>query len=107
MAAISSLVYSPRQPIMTSSNVSNGTADRPPSRQELPNRLGRRHPVDLVVPESDVEAKAQEDESLRRVPLTRIDLEWVHVINDGWASPLKEFMLETEYLPSQGFMRDL
>lgn len=59
--------------------------------------------VDLVVPEKDRVLKAKEAEALPRVRLTRIDLEWVHVISEGWASPLKGFMREEQYLQTLHF----
>ncbi|KAL4281168.1 hypothetical protein GQ457_03G038270 [Hibiscus cannabinus] len=51
--------------------------------------------VDLAVPESEREAKTVEAESLPKVRLTKIVVEWLHVIGEGWASPLKGFMLQT------------
>lgn len=59
--------------------------------------------VDLVVPESERPARTLEAEKLPKVGLTKIDLEWVHVIGEGWASPLKGFMREDEYLQSLHF----
>ncbi|KAJ7980123.1 ATP sulfurylase [Quillaja saponaria] len=59
--------------------------------------------VDLVVPESKRASKALEAESLPKVNLTQIDLEWVHVISEGWANPLRGFMREDEYLQSLHF----
>lgn len=59
--------------------------------------------VNRVVPESERAAKALEAESMPKVGLTQIDLEWVHVISEGWASPLKGFMREDEYLQSLHF----
>lgn len=59
--------------------------------------------VDLVVPEAQRAVKASEAESLPKVKLTKIDLEWVHVISEGWANPLKGFMRENEYLQSLHF----
>lgn len=59
--------------------------------------------VDLVVPESERSARTLEAEKLPKVGLTKIDLEWVHVISEGWASPLKGFMREDEYLQSLHF----
>ncbi|KAL5557907.1 hypothetical protein UlMin_034118 [Ulmus minor] len=59
--------------------------------------------VDLVVPESERAAKVLEAERLPNVRLTKIDLEWVHVISEGWASPLRGFMREDEYLHSLHF----
>ncbi|KAH7567151.1 hypothetical protein JRO89_XS07G0024000 [Xanthoceras sorbifolium] len=59
--------------------------------------------VDLVVPESELGQKTVEAESMPSVKLTKIDLEWVHVISQGWASPLRGFMRENEYLQSLHF----
>ena len=59
--------------------------------------------VNLVVKESERDLKALESESMPRVTLTRIDLEWVHVLSEGWASPLRGFMREDEYLQSLHF----
>lgn len=59
--------------------------------------------VDLVVPDNQKAALVSETGSLPKVKLTRIDLEWVHVISEGWASPLKGFMREDEYLQSLHF----
>ncbi|KAE8654039.1 ATP sulfurylase 2 [Hibiscus syriacus] len=59
--------------------------------------------VDLVVPESERGTKTVEAESMPKVRLTKIDVEWVHVICEGWASPLKGFMREDEYLQSLHF----
>ncbi|KAL3514751.1 hypothetical protein ACH5RR_027468 [Cinchona calisaya] len=59
--------------------------------------------VDLVVPENKRASKISEAELMPKVKLTKIDLEWVHVISEGWARPLKEFMREDEYLLSLHF----
>ncbi|CDP07415.1 unnamed protein product [Coffea canephora] len=59
--------------------------------------------VDLVVPERQRAAKISEAESMPKVKLSKIDLEWVHVISEGWASPLRGFMRENEYLQSLHF----
>ncbi|XP_051122545.1 ATP sulfurylase 2 isoform X2 [Andrographis paniculata] len=59
--------------------------------------------VDLVVPEAKRGLKMSEAEALPRVRLTAVDLEWVHVLSEGWASPLKGFMREDEYLQSLHF----
>uniref|UniRef100_A0A9I9CHQ6 sulfate adenylyltransferase n=1 Tax=Cucumis melo TaxID=3656 RepID=A0A9I9CHQ6_CUCME len=59
--------------------------------------------VDLVVPESERASRILEAEPLPKVKLTQIDLEWVHVISEGWASPLRGFMREDEYLQSLHF----
>ncbi|KAJ9165989.1 hypothetical protein P3X46_020796 [Hevea brasiliensis] len=59
--------------------------------------------VDLVLPESERGTKALEAESMPKVRLTKIDVEWVHMISEGWASPLRGFMRENEYLQSLHF----
>lgn len=59
--------------------------------------------VDLVVPEGKRALRISEAEAMPKVKLTKIDLEWVHVISEGWASPLKGFMREDEYLQSLHF----
>ncbi|KAJ8762171.1 hypothetical protein K2173_007325 [Erythroxylum novogranatense] len=59
--------------------------------------------VDLVIPESERASKTLEAESMPKVRLAQIDLEWVHVICEGWSSPLKGFMRESEYLQSLHF----
>ncbi|CAN6880258.1 unnamed protein product [Brassica oleracea] len=59
--------------------------------------------VELVVPESEIKLKKKVSEAMPKVKLTKIDLEWVHVISEGWASPLKGFMREDEYLQSLHF----
>ncbi|XP_061970107.1 ATP sulfurylase 2-like [Populus nigra] len=59
--------------------------------------------VDVIVPESERGSKTLEAESLPKARLAKIDVEWVHVISEGWASPLKGFMRENEYLQSLHF----
>lgn len=97
--ALSPLVYSRRAGM--SSSISNG-AVQPPIKSSLIDPDGGAL-VDLVIPEAEVGVKVREAESLPEVRLTRIDLEWVHVISEGWASPLKGFMREKEYLQSLHF----
>ncbi|XP_031406877.1 ATP sulfurylase 2 [Punica granatum] len=94
--ALAPLVYSHR-PRMSSDGAARG-----PIKSSLIDPDGGAL-VDLVVPEAEAGPKAVEAESLPKVRLTRIDLEWVHVISEGWASPLKGFMREREYLQSLHF----
>ncbi|GMP42197.1 hypothetical protein CsSME_00012017 [Camellia sinensis var. sinensis] len=56
--------------------------------------------VDLVVSESQMDLKTLEAESMPKLKITKVDLEWVHVLSEGWASPL---MREDEYLQSLHF----
>ncbi|OAY76075.1 ATP-sulfurylase 3, chloroplastic [Ananas comosus] len=60
--------------------------------------------VDLVVAEGAArEAKRREAEACPRVRLNRVDVEWVHVLSEGWASPLRGFMREAEFLQTLHF----
>ncbi|KAJ9538326.1 hypothetical protein OSB04_031059 [Centaurea solstitialis] len=59
--------------------------------------------VQLVVPESDRDVKRKEANGLPQIKLSRIDLEWVHVLSEGWASPLTGFMRESEFLQTLHF----
>ncbi|KAJ4747285.1 Bifunctional 3'-phosphoadenosine 5'-phosphosulfate synthase 2 [Rhynchospora pubera] len=54
--------------------------------------------AELVAPPSERDALRQETSTLPSISLKQIDLEWVHVLSEGWASPLRGFMRENEYL---------
>lgn len=45
----------------------------------------------------------KESENLASVEITKLDLQWVQVLSEGWASPLRGFMTERQYLQSQHF----
>ncbi|KAJ6813760.1 ATP sulfurylase 1, chloroplastic-like [Iris pallida] len=59
--------------------------------------------VDLVVPPEARGARLREAAAMPRVPLSRTDTEWVHVLSEGWASPLAGFMRESEFLQTLHF----
>lgn len=59
--------------------------------------------VQLVVPESQRDIKKRVANDLPKVKLSRIDVEWVHVLSEGWASPLTGFMRESEFLQTLHF----
>ncbi|KAK4755537.1 hypothetical protein SAY87_009294 [Trapa incisa] len=59
--------------------------------------------VDLRVEPSKKDEKRIEAVALPKVKLSRIDLEWVHVLSEGWASPLSGFMRESEFLQTLHF----
>ncbi|XP_068645525.1 ATP sulfurylase 2-like [Aristolochia californica] len=59
--------------------------------------------VELVVPAAERESRRLEAAKLPTAKLSAIDLQWVHVISEGWASPLRGFMREHEYLQSLHF----
>lgn len=47
---------------------------------------------------SDIDRARREAESLQSVEIGLIDLQWVQVLSEGWASPLRGFMREKDYL---------
>eukprot|EP01018_Ginkgo_biloba_P002250 Gb_18514 [translate_table: standard] len=59
--------------------------------------------VELIAPESQRNAKRKEAGALPQIRLSRIDLEWAHVVSEGWASPLGGFMRQTEFLQTLHF----
>ena len=58
---------------------------------------------ELFVSSDDYETVKQEAESLPSVNITRLDAQWLQVLSEGWASPLKGFMREDEFLQCQHF----
>ncbi|KAH7287591.1 hypothetical protein KP509_32G063900 [Ceratopteris richardii] len=59
--------------------------------------------VELLVPEHLRTHKLEEASSLPSISLTPIDMQWVHILSEGWASPLCGFMRQSEYLQSLHF----
>ncbi|XP_016448276.1 ATP sulfurylase 1, chloroplastic [Nicotiana tabacum] len=59
--------------------------------------------VNLVVEESQKAQIAKRALSLAQIKLSKIDIQWVHVLSEGWASPLKGFMRESEFLQTLHF----
>ncbi|CAB4026247.1 bifunctional 3 -phosphoadenosine 5 -phosphosulfate synthase-like isoform X1 [Paramuricea clavata] len=53
---------------------------------------------ELFIPQNEVEMKLKEAATLPTVKLTKLDLQWVQVLSEGWATPLSGFMKENEYL---------
>ncbi|XP_071987162.1 bifunctional 3'-phosphoadenosine 5'-phosphosulfate synthase 2 isoform X1 [Engystomops pustulosus] len=53
---------------------------------------------ELFVPENKLKQAREEAESLPAVEITKLDLQWVQILSEGWATPLKGFMREREYL---------
>ena len=53
---------------------------------------------ELFIPETQRESALAEARTLERVQLTKLDLQWVQVLSEGWASPLGGFMREKDYL---------
>ncbi|KAF5199190.1 Atp sulfurylase 1 protein [Thalictrum thalictroides] len=59
--------------------------------------------VELFVKESQRDEKKKEALSIPRIKLSKIDLQWVHVLSEGWASPLNGFMRESDFLQTLHF----
>eukprot|EP00053_Salpingoeca_punica_P015544 m.143631 g.143631 ORF g.143631 m.143631 type:complete len:602 (-) comp16743_c0_seq3:1168-2973(-) len=53
---------------------------------------------ELFVPEDQVAAREAEAASLPKLEIDRLSMEWLQVLSEGWASPLKGFMREKEFL---------
>ncbi|XP_042518013.1 ATP sulfurylase 1, chloroplastic-like [Macadamia integrifolia] len=78
------------------------------SRRELRVSCGLIEPdggklSELFVKESLKIDKKKEAMSIPGIKLSRIDLEWVQVLSEGWASPLRGFMRESEFLQTLHF----
>ncbi|XP_018420494.1 PREDICTED: bifunctional 3'-phosphoadenosine 5'-phosphosulfate synthase 2 isoform X2 [Nanorana parkeri] len=58
---------------------------------------------ELFVSENRLDEAREEAENLPSVQITKLDLEWVQVLSEGWATPLKGFMREREYLQVMHF----
>merc|ERR1712013_278918 len=59
--------------------------------------------IDLTVTEDNLAAALEEAENLPSVEITKLDLQWLQVLGEGWATPLTGFMREREYLQCQHF----
>lgn len=53
---------------------------------------------ELFVPENMLELVKADASILPTITISKLDLQWVQVLSEGWASPLKGFMREREYL---------
>jgi len=58
---------------------------------------------DLTVPEEKLEEAVAEAESLPKVEVGKVDMQWLQVLGEGWATPLTGFMREREFLQCQHF----
>lgn len=55
-------------------------------------------PKELLVPRPIVSLRKREASNLPKLEITLIDLQWVQVLSEGWATPLTGFMTEDQYL---------
>jgi 3'-phosphoadenosine 5'-phosphosulfate synthase len=58
---------------------------------------------ELFVAEDKVKEATAEANSLPSVEISEVDLQWVQVLAEGWASPLRGFMRERQFLQCQHF----
>ncbi|XP_023341749.1 bifunctional 3'-phosphoadenosine 5'-phosphosulfate synthase isoform X2 [Eurytemora carolleeae] len=58
---------------------------------------------DLTVSPELLEEAKKEAESLPQLEISTLDLQWVQVLGEGWATPLSGFMKEREFLQCQHF----
>jgi len=59
--------------------------------------------MDLTVPENKLEDALAEAETLPKVEVSKLDMQWLQVLGEGWATPLTGFMREREFLQCQHF----
>jgi len=72
-------------------------------KDEILPRSAVEKVVDLTVPEESLPEAVAEAETLPKVEIDKLDLEWLQVLGEGWATPLTGFMREREYLQCQHF----
>jgi len=58
---------------------------------------------DLTVPEELLEAATAEAKTLPKLEINKLDLQWLQVLGEGWATPMSGFMRERQFLQSQHF----
>ncbi|XP_015605937.1 bifunctional 3'-phosphoadenosine 5'-phosphosulfate synthase isoform X3 [Cephus cinctus] len=58
---------------------------------------------ELFVTEERATGARAEAESLQAVEINEVDVQWLQVLAEGWAAPLKGFMREDQYLQAQHF----
>lgn len=58
---------------------------------------------ELLVSPERLPAVMEEAAALPSVEISKLDLQWVQVLSEGWATPLTGFMREAEFLQSQHF----
>jgi len=59
--------------------------------------------TDLTVPKELLADAKVEADTLPKLEINKLDLQWLQVLGEGWATPLSGFMKEREFLQSQHF----
>ncbi|XP_046392022.1 bifunctional 3'-phosphoadenosine 5'-phosphosulfate synthase 2 isoform X1 [Ischnura elegans] len=65
--------------------------------------LGLDRVEELFVSENRLEDARKEAETLKQLNISTLDLQWLQVLAEGWAYPLKGFMREDQFLQSLHF----
>ncbi|KAM3178150.1 hypothetical protein ACTXT7_003130 [Hymenolepis weldensis] len=73
------------------------------SKNIVPERKLLNNVCELYVSESEKEALMAEARTYPQLEIKKLDLQWVQTLAEGWASPLRGFMRETEYLQALFF----
>ena len=60
-------------------------------------------PKELFVPAEEVAAKTTEAAGLPKLNIDKLTTQWLQVLSEGWATPLKGFMREKEFLQTLHF----
>ncbi|XP_065909974.1 bifunctional 3'-phosphoadenosine 5'-phosphosulfate synthase-like [Dysidea avara] len=63
--------------------------------------------IELFVPADKLAASRSDAEALPAIAINKLDMQWVQVLSEGWATPLKGFMREREYLQTLHFNTSL
>lgn len=58
---------------------------------------------ELFVTETDKESLLEQAAEMPKLSITEVDLQWVQVLAEGWATPLTGFMRERQYLQTIHF----
>ena len=58
---------------------------------------------ELFVPAAMLSTVKTLASELPKLRITKVDLQWVQVLSEGWATPLRGFMKEREFLQCQHF----
>ncbi|KYN18830.1 PREDICTED: bifunctional 3'-phosphoadenosine 5'-phosphosulfate synthase-like [Trachymyrmex cornetzi] len=74
------------------------------SKQIIPKMCELKQPcLELFVKEDRLDDIRKEMKALPIVEIGELDVQWLQVLAEGWAAPLKGFMRENEYLQVQHF----
>ncbi|KAF6031277.1 PAPSS2 [Bugula neritina] len=58
---------------------------------------------ELFVSANEYDTVSKEAHRLPSIEITKLDTQWLQILSEGWASPLKGFMRERQYLQTQHF----